>query len=58
MHITSWLSAHSTVLLKLLTDFFQMIHGFYGYFSVDLLHPPVKIQLNDIINISVSIGHL
>ena len=57
MNITSWLSAHSTVLLKLLTSFFQMIHGFYGYFSVDLLHPPVKIQLKNVINISISIGH-
>ena len=30
-------SVHSTVLLKLLTGFFQMIHGSYDYYSVDLL---------------------
>ena len=40
MDISSWLIAHCNVLLKLLRGFVQTIHGLYGYYSVNSLHPP------------------
>ena len=27
----------------------QIIHGLYDYYSVNMLHPPCKMQLNDVI---------
>ena len=39
INIASWLIVHSTILLTLLTSFFQMIHGLYDYYFVDWLHP-------------------
>ena len=47
MNIALWLITHSTVPLKLLTGFFQAIHGLLDYYLLIHYFCHAKMQLND-----------
>ena len=49
MNISSWLITHSTVLLKLLTGFFQTIYGLYSQILLICYIRHGEMQLNDVI---------
>ena len=53
MNIGLWFITHSTVLLMLLTGFYQRIYVYNNY-SCYIHH--VEIQLNDVIKVSLVLG--
>ena len=57
MNIAPWLIAHSIALLMLCTACFKgfMVYYYYSGLICSIHH--VTMQLNDVIKISISIGH-